>query len=84
MRGIYKKANIFIKMGKIKQERDICKEILKLNKNDNLGARYLLIAIYEFLEDEIHKKRPEEYLQMLFPLFALYYKNSNDEKQLNT
>lgn len=87
MRGLYTKANIFIEMGKIKQARDICKEILKLNKNDNLGARYLLMAIYAFLEDEkemlaLYKKYPEEHLQMLFPLFALYYKNSNDEKAI--
>ena len=87
MRGLYTKANIFIEMGKIKQARYICKEILKLNKNDNLGARYLLMAIYAFLEDEkemlaLYKKYPEEHLQMLFPLFALYYKNSNDEKAI--
>ncbi len=30
----------------------------------------------------LYKKYPEEHLQMLFPLFALYYKNSNDEKAI--
>jgi rubrerythrin len=61
------------------------KEILKLNENDNMGARYLLMAIYAYFEEEndmlkLYKKYPEEDLEMLFPLFILYYKQGNDKK----
>lgn len=60
-------------------------EILRLNKNDNTGARYLLMAIYAYLEEEkemlkLHKKYPEEDLEMLFPQFALYYKLGKDKE----
>ena len=79
IRGLFDKANYLILDGKMKQACDICKEILRLNENDNLGARYVLMAIYAFLEEEnymlkLYKKYPEEQLVMLFPLFILYYK----------
>lgn len=50
-----------------------------------MGARYLLMAIFATLEEEndmlkLYKKYPEETLEMLFPLFALYYKIGNDNK----
>ncbi len=85
IRGLYTKADYLVLDGKIKQARDVCKEILKLNENDNMGARYLLMAIYAFLEEEndmlkLYKRYPEENLGMLFPLFALYYKKGNDKK----
>ena len=85
IRGLYIKVLMLLKDGKIKQGMHICKEILKLNNNDNTGARYLLMAIYAFLENEdnmlkLYKKFPEEHLEMLFPLFALYYKLGNDKK----
>lgn len=85
IRGLYAKADYLILDGKVKQARDVCKEILKLNENDNIGSRYLLMAIYAYLEEEkemlkLYKKYEEENLEMLFPLFILYYKNGNDEK----
>lgn len=85
IRGLFAKADYLVLDGKIKQARDVCKEILKLNKNDNTGARYLLMAIYAFLEEEndmlkLFKKYPEESLEMLFPLFILYYKQGDDKK----
>ncbi len=85
IRGLFTKADCLILDGKIKQARDVCKEILKLNESDNTGARYLLMAIYAFLEEEndmlkLYKKYPEENLEMLFPLFILYYKQGNDKK----
>ncbi len=85
IRGLYAKADYLLLDGKIKQALDICKEILRLNESDNTGARYLLMAIYAYLEDEkeilkLYKKYPEEDLEMLFPLFALYYKLGNDSK----
>ncbi len=85
IKGLYAKANYLILDGKIKQARDVCKEILKLNESDNTGARYLLMAIYAYLEEEndlleLYKKYSEENLEMLFPLFVLYYKQGNDTK----
>ena len=64
---------------------DVCKEILRLNNDDNIGARYLLMAIYAFFEDEkslleLCKKYKENNFEVLFPLFALYYKLGNDKK----
>lgn len=85
IRGLYTKADYLICDGKMKQAIDVCKEILRLNENDNTGARYLLMAIYAYFEEEkemlnLYKKYEEEDLEMLFPLFALYYKLGNDTK----
>ena len=69
----------------MKKAIESCKEILRLNPNDNLGARYLLMALYAYFEEEnemlkLYKKYPEENLEMLFSLFVLYYKLENDKK----
>ncbi len=79
IRGLYKKAQILLDEGKVKLAKEVCLEILKLNENDNTGARYVLMAIYAYLEEEkellkIVKKYPEEALEVLYPQFALYYK----------
>lgn len=85
IRGLHIKAQYLTIDGKIKQARDICLEILKLNASDNMGARYMLMAIYAFLEEKndllkLYKKYPEENLGMLIPLFILFYKLSNENK----
>ncbi len=85
IRGLAIKAEYLLEEGKLRQAANVCKEVLRLNKNDNLGARYLLMAIYATLEEEkdmldLYKKYPEEDLEMLFPLFAIYYKIGNDKK----
>lgn len=85
IRGLYMKASCLLADGKVKQARDVCMEILRLNESDNTGARYLLMAIYAYLEDEkemlkLYKKYPEEALEMLFPQFALYYKLGKDKE----
>ena len=85
IRGLVIKIEYLLEEGKLRQAANVCKEVLKLNKNDNLGARYLLMAIYATLEEEkgmldLYKKYPEENLEMLFPLFAIYYKTENDKK----
>lgn len=87
IRGLYVKASDLVDDGKLKQARDVCKEILRLNNNDNMGARYLLLAIYAVLEEEkeslvLYKKYPEEDLEMLFPLFVLYYKLGDNKKSI--
>ena len=85
IRGLTKKVQYLLEDGKLRQAERVCKEVLRLNENDNLGVRYLLMAIYATLEEEkemlkLYKKYPEEDVEMLFPLFALYYKIGNDKK----
>ena len=85
IRGLVNKAEYLLEEGKISQAENVCREVLRLNENDNMGARYLLMAIYATLEKEndmqkLYKKYPEEDLEMMFPLFALYYKLGNDKK----
>ena len=85
IRGLCAKADCLLLDGKVKQAREVCKEILILNENDNMGSRYLLMAIYAYFEEEndmikLYEKYPEEDLEMLFPLFILYYKQGNDMK----
>lgn len=85
IRGLVIKAEYLLEDGKLRQAENVCREVLRLNENDNMGARYLLMAIYATLEEEndmlkLYKKYPEEDLEMLFPLFALYYKIGNDKK----
>ena len=87
IRGLVVKAEYLLEEGKLRQAESICKEVLRLNENDNMGARYLLMAIFATLEEEndmlkLYKKYPEEDLEMLFPLFAIYYKSGNDKKAL--
>ena len=87
IRVLVVKAEYLLEEGKLRQAESICKEVLRLNENDNMGARYLLMAIFATLEEEndmlkLYKKYPEEDLEMLFPLFALYYKIGNDKKAL--
>ena len=60
-------------------------ELIRLNENDNLGVRYILMALYSYFEDEckakeLFDKYPEESAFMLLPLIALYYKMENNKK----
>lgn len=87
MRGLSKKSILLARCSKYTQAINECKEILTLNKNDNLGIRFLLMFIYAFLEDEkalkaLIKKYPSNSLDSLFPLFLLYYK-LGQEKEAN-
>ena len=85
IRGLYTKAHLLLEDGKIRLAKDVCEEIIILNNNDNTGARYLLMAIYAYLEEEkellkLYKKYPEENLEILYPLFSLYYKLEDNKK----
>ncbi len=87
VRGLYTKACYLLDDGKVSQAKNVCLEILKLNESDNTGARYLLMAIYAYFEDEknlikLYDKYSEQNFEMLFPLFVLYYKLGNDEKAI--
>lgn len=85
--ALYFKTDLFLLEGKIGQAMNICKEILRLNEHDNTGARYVLMAIYAYFENEeemlkLYKQYNEDNLEMLFPLFILYYKLGDDKKAI--
>ena len=70
----------------MKAAAEVCREMLKLCENDNLGMRYMLIHIYAYLEDEesaleLVKQYPEDNsTQVLLPMSVLYYKLGNYRK----
>lgn len=77
--------NDFFENTNAKDEKELEKQLQELIKKYNTGARYLLMAIYAYLEEEkdllkLIKKYPEENLEILFPLFAIYYKLGNNKK----
>ncbi len=85
IRGLVFKAEYLLEEGKMRLAMDVCKEVLRLNEHDNMGVRYLLMAIYAVLEEKdemlkLYDKYPEENLETLIPLFSLYYKLGDDVK----
>ena len=83
--GLYTKANIYVEEGKLKKAIEVCKEVLEITQSDRIQIRYLLLAIYSYLEDEnevmnLYKKYKEENLYTLIPVLILYYKLENKKK----
>ena len=72
--------------GMLKKAMHECEELIRLNENDNLGARYILMHLYVLFEDEekaidLHKKYDEyDETQMLLPLSVLYFKQGDWDK----
>lgn len=70
-------------MGKAIEE---CEDVLRLNENDNMGVRYILMHLYAFMEDEkkalaLYKKYGEyDESQILLPLSILYFKLGNTRR----
>lgn len=62
-----------------------CKDLLVLSKNDNLGIRYSLMALYAVLKDDksakkLYRKYNENLFMFMFPYaMALYLSNQLDE-----
>lgn len=60
--------------------KNACLEILDLNNDDNLGARFILMHIYAYFEDEksavklFERYDCQKSTQFLLPLSTLYYK----------
>lgn len=85
IKGLYMKASDLASGGKYTLAKETCEEIIRLNENDNTGARYLLMAIYATLEDEksllkIKKQYNEENLEMLVPELVLNFKLGRMDK----
>lgn len=89
IRTLYRKALRKLELGKTNRAIEILKEILKLNKNDNIGARYDLMAAYALTENaneliELIKKYNGNNLISLFSLLVLYYKKDETKKAIET
>ena len=87
IRGLHQRALVLLQYGKINLAKKQLEEIIKLNENDNLGARYVLSAIYAYFEDEksfnkLYKKYSEKNLFFLVPKMFLYYKLGDSKKAL--
>ena len=59
--------------------KTLCLEILKLNCNDDLGIKYVLLGIYAYQEDEeeflkIKETIHEDSVETLLPFLILFYK----------
>lgn len=85
--GMFSLANIYANAGMIGKSMNLCKEILRLNKNDNTGTRYILMGLYAFMEDinnmkKLYSKFKEENLHMLVPFLIYYYKVGNYKEAL--
>ena len=77
--------HLLITQGRYRHAICEAEELIRLNENDNLGVRYILMALYCYFEEEdkmntLLKKYPEDSAFMLLPLIALYYKMENNKK----
>ncbi len=79
MRALNELFMLYQTVGKYRKALAIGEELLRLNKNDNLGVRYSMITIFALLEErqkceDLYKEYEEDTVAMLLPLVALYYK----------
>lgn len=77
--------DLLIVQGRYRHAIREAEEMIRLNENDNLGVRYLLMALYSYFEEEekaqaLLNKYSEDTAFMLLPMIALYYKQENDKK----
>lgn len=88
MRALENKAMVLIQYGKMGLARNVLEQMIKLNENDNLGARYLLAAVEAYFEDEkgfnklIKKYKGDNSLSFLASKLCLYYKLGDNKKAL--
>lgn len=73
------------KSGRFKLATNIFEEMIRLDNEDNLEARFDLMRIYTYLEDEekilkVYNKYNDDDLNILFPLLILYYKLGNEKE----
>lgn len=71
--------------GMIKRAISTYEEVLRLNTDDNMGARYSLMHLYALMEDEesslaLFSRYEGEDTMFLLPLSLLYFKLENLEK----
>lgn len=79
---------LLISQGRYRHAIREAEELIRQNVNDNLGVRYLLMALYAHFEEEdnvkkLFEKYPEDSAFMLLPQIALSYKMENVKKMKN-
>lgn len=85
MRLRYAYIELLLDLGKFKKAIKECEEMLILSIQDDMGVRYILIALYAFFEDEVNAVRlykaygKEKSIRMMLPIVALYYKLDNEK-----
>lgn len=85
IRLLRNKLDVLIFVGRINIAKNLCLDILKLNKDDDLEVRYILLSIYAYQEDEENfleflEKLNETSIETLLPLIMLYYKLDKMDK----
>lgn len=86
--ALYTLACLYASAGMINRAIEVSKEILRLNKSDNTGTRYLLMGLYAYKEEINNMNKlfgvyREECLFMLFPYLVYYFKQGNMAKALS-
>ena len=81
------KLNLLLNLGMLSQAKEVALEIIRLNENDNMGARFVLMAIYTYFEDEkalndLLKEYPDDTLISSASQMILNYKLGNFDKAL--
>ena len=70
---------ILLFIGRISLAKTLCLEIIKLNSNDDLGIKYILLGIYAYQENEkeflkLKETIYEDSIETLLPSLILFYK----------
>ncbi len=79
MRLLMNYVETLVECCKMRCAAEVCEKMLRLCNMDNLGARYRIMHIYAYLEEEqaalkILEKYPVDDTQMLLPMSIMYYK----------
>lgn len=83
MRLLDKYASTLVESGKMRLAAATYEKMLELCEGDNFGARYRLMNIYAYFEEEnpalalLKKYKDDDSVQFLLPLSILYYKQNN-------
>lgn len=85
MRALGEYLDLLTGLGKYRMAEATAQKMIRLNENDNMGARYRLMFIYALMEDteaaeKLYEEYPEENTFMLLPLVLLYYKKDDYTK----
>ena len=85
MKALQALTVLYLQSGKYQKALLVAKEMIRLNENDNLGARFLLFGLYAFMEDEkaldsLKEKYEYEDLHSLVAYLALAIKRSDYEQ----
>ena len=86
--GLSYKARILAKLGRLRQAKDICLEVMSIDPIDINNMYSYLLAIYVCLEENeeflhLSKKYKDKGLCYLIPMFIYNFKQSDDKNAIN-